>query len=431
MCHRFQFPFSSFVSAVLLVISGAACTEHPAREVVFAVGGAPAELAFWEMLADEFETKSGIPVRVLRRPSDTDQQRQSLIIALKANMSNPDVFLMDIAWIGLFSAADWLAPLENAVDSEPFFQHVIDRVDRRNGRLIALPVYMDAGMLYYRKDLLSQYGIDSPPDTWKKLIKTALRVQHAERKKNKNFYGFVWTGAQYEGLITVFMEFAGERGGFISEDGRIRLHVAPNVNAVNMMRDCIRTYGVTPPNAYTEMKEEEVRMMFQRSDALYERNWPYAWALHQSEGSPVRSKTGVSAVPAPVNGKRAATLGGFHIGISRFSDVLPEACEFVKFITSYRNQKRMAIRLGWNPGRRDLYEDSDVLAHAPHFKTLKEVFQQARPRPLEPYYTQISAIAQKHINSVLAGRADTDDALAAADREILDVLRRYGITKEK
>jgi multiple sugar transport system substrate-binding protein len=393
--------------------------------VVFAVGGAPSELDFWESLADEFEKDSGIAVRILRKPSDTAQQLQSLVIALKAGMSDPDVFLMDVAWIGLFSAAEWLAPIQEDVDGRPFFQRVLDSVDRRSGELIALPVYMDAGVLYYRTDLLATHGIERPPESWSELLDSARKIKKIESRSNRAFYGFVWSGAQYEGLITVFMEFAGSEGGFVSENERIRLNVPANVRALHLMRNLIWKYDITPPNAFTGMKEEEVRLSFQRGDALYERNWPYAWALHQSEGSPVRGKTGVAPIPAPEGGRSVSTLGGFHIGISRFSDARREALEFVKFVTSYEIQKRMLLQLGWNPGRQDLYEDPEVLKQAPHLKTLREVFRNARPRPLKPYYTQISSVAQKHINRVLAADADPEEALAAADREIEALLKRY------
>lgn len=406
----------------LLLLLSTACSQGPDRAVVFAVGGAPAELDFWENLADEFTRTSGIPVRILRQPSDTDQQRQSLVIALKARMKDPDVFLMDIAWIGLFSAADWLMPLEADMDTTPFFGQVIDTVDRFNGRLIALPVYMDAGVLYYRKDL-----VKAPPDTWQTLIASARKVQEAQRKTQPDFYGFVWTGAQYEGLITVFMEFAGTSGGFVEENEGIRLNCPANIRALRMMRELIQPLAVSPANTFTQMKEEEVRMAFQQGHILYERNWPYAWALHEADDSPVRGKTGVAQVPAPETGRSVSTLGGFHVGVSRYTNVKAEAMAFVQFITSYDNQKRMVMELGWNPGRQDLYDDPSILAKAPHFNALKSVFQHARPRPLKPYYSQISAVAQTHINRVLAGHAAPEEALAKADLEIQGILSRYQV----
>jgi multiple sugar transport system substrate-binding protein len=191
------------------------------------------------------------------------------------------------------------------------------------------------------------------------------------------------------------------------------------------MRDLIWEDKISPPNTYTTMREEEVRTYFQEGNALYERNWPYAWSLHQAKNSRVRGKTGVAPVPGPRQSTSGSTLGGFHIGVSAFSDVKGAAKEFVRFVTSFGSQKEMLLTLGWNPGRQDLYSEKEVLRQAPHLRELKVVFQRSRPRPLVPYYSQISAVAQKRINAVLANKVSAREALEAADREIKALLFRY------
>jgi multiple sugar transport system substrate-binding protein len=221
------------------------------------------------------------------------------------------------------------------------------------------------------------------------------------------------------------MEFAGAEGGFMREGSGIYLTSPENLAAVSFMRDLIWKHGVSPPNTYTTMREEEVRRYFQEGNALYERNWPYAWSLHQSKNSKVRGKTGVTSVPAPPGGTRISTLGGFHLGVSAFSDVKTAAKKFVKFATSSASQKKMVLNLGWNPGRQDLYSDLEILKAAPHFNKLKVVFQNSRPRPLVPYYSQLSAIAQRHIHAVLADKIPASQGLAGADREIQALLSRY------
>lgn len=401
------------------------CGGSDEEKVTFAVGGAPNELIYWEKVIGEFERQSKIQVEMLRKPSNTDHQRQSLIVSLKAEMSDPDVFLMDVAWVGLFAAAGWLEPLGDDFDRSPFFQTVIQSVDIMDGKLVALPVYMDGGVLYYRKDLLKQAGLNGPPRTWRELLSSAKKIQKQVRASNPNFYGFVWTGAQYEGLITVFMEFAGTEGGFILDGASVRLTSPDNLAALSFMRDLIWKEKISPPNTYTTMREEEVRTYFQEGNALYERNWPYAWSLHQAENSRVRGKTGVAPVPGPQQFTSGSTLGGFHIGVSAFSDVKGAAKEFVRFVTSFGSQKEMVLSLGWNPGRQDLYKEKEVLRQAPHLRELMVVFQQSRPRPLVPYYSQISAVAQKHINAVLADRVSAQKGLEAADREIEALLSRY------
>jgi multiple sugar transport system substrate-binding protein len=410
-------------------VVGLICACGPAdnRSVVFAVGGAPSEVAFWEELLQDFQRQSGIRVELLRQPADTDQRRQGLVTALNARQSEPDVFLMDVAWLGLFVASRWLEPLDGRVDAAPFFQRVIKLVDRQQGHLMALPVYLDCGILYYRRDLLEKFQLPGPPETWPELLSYARSVQRSMRRTNPRFYGFVWQGAQYEGLVCNFMEFSGSRGGFIQQGDALRLDVAANQTALNFMRDLIWQDRLSPPSTFTEMKEEQVRLYFQAGNALFERNWPYAWSLHQSPASKVRNKVGMAPLPAPLVGRRVSTLGGWHIGISRFSGRKRRSLEFLRFVTSYDTQKKIMSRMGWNPGREDLYDAPDILKQHPHYRELKEIFQTATPRPLLPYYTQISAIAQRYMNSVLADRISAGKALSRAQDEIDALQRRYEV----
>jgi multiple sugar transport system substrate-binding protein len=164
------------VYPILLCSLFVSCNGGSEKKVTFAVGGAPNELVYWEKVITEFERQSNIQVEMLRKPSNTDHQRQSLIISLKAEMSDPDVFLMDVAWVGLFAAARWLEPLGEDFDHSPFFQTVLQSVDIMDGKLIALPVYMDGGVLYYRKDLLKRAGLDGPPRTWGDLLSSAKKI---------------------------------------------------------------------------------------------------------------------------------------------------------------------------------------------------------------------------------------------------------------
>jgi multiple sugar transport system substrate-binding protein len=421
------------VCGVMLLPVGLAGTKAEARTVTFAVGGAPAEIAFWEEVIRDFTATTGIAVDLLRQPTDTGIRRQSLVVALQARQSDPDVFLMDVAWLAQFAASGWLVPLDRYLNRgecgrrDNFFEQILDLADTYKGKLVALPVYNDAGLLYYRADLFEKYGIPGPPETWDDLLRVARKVQSDMRRENPAFYGFVWQGAQYEGLITTFLEFAGADGGFVSRDGRIVVDTPENRRAAAFMRDLIHRHGISPPDTYTSMKEEEVRAYFQEGNALFERNWPYAYALHQGEDSAVRGKIGIAPVPAEGPGESVSTLGGWHVGLSAYSDAAPQAWALVCHITSYAVQKRLALRLAWNPGRKDVYADPDVLAEMPHFRQLRSVFENARPRPLLPYYTQLSEILQRRLSAVLAGRSSPEEALAAAQEEIDALLLRYGL----
>ena len=407
------------------------CAKKDNKVVTFAIGGTPNEIEFLEVITKEFEKQSGIKVNILRRPTDTDQRRQGLVVPLRSRKSNPDIFLMDVAWISQFVESGWLEPLENYIkkhklDINVYFKRILKLADTYNNVLMALPVYVDGGMLYYRKDLLQKYGYEDPPKTWKELISYSIAIQSKERKANKTFYGFVWQGAQYEGLICNFLEVAGSGGGgILIKDKKISLNTPENKKAVQYMYDLIYKYKISPPNTFTEMKEEEVRMFFQNGNSLFERNWPYAWALHSNEDSQVKNKVAITSLPHFPSGESISTLGGWHIGISKYSDVKNESFQFLKFITSYNTQKRLAMKLGWNPGRKDVYNDKEIIQKMPHFVVLKKIFERAYPRPKLPFYTLISEVLQRNINSVLCGRVDVDTALLAAEKEAQIIIDRY------
>ncbi len=416
------------LAAVLLTLSCARQEE----KVTLMLGGAPAELDYWEELIAGFIATTGIPVELMRQPTDTDQRRQGLLVPLKAGESDPDIFLMDIIWIGQFAASDWLEPLDafmarDGFDLAPFFRDIIDFADKYAGATVAMPVYIDAGLLYFRNDLLTQYGYDRPPDTWAELLEMSLEVQAAERKRNPEFWGFLWEGAQYEGLVCTFLEFALSNGGLLVDgNGDLVLNRDENVRALQFMRDLISVHAVSPPNTYTEMKEEEVRSTFQGGNALFERNWPYAWGLHQSEGSPVRGKVGIGLLPRFEGGRHAAALGGWHVGISKSSDAKNAAWELLKFIISREAQLGFALHLGWNPARRDLYDSEEIAEQAPHLVDLKAVFENAAARPNVPYYSLLSRALQQKVNAALSGSIEPQQALDEAQAEALEIVERYG-----
>lgn len=426
-----------FVTILVIGVGFTGCAQPVQKPtetstIVFAVGGAPSEVDYWHSVITKFETANpNIKVDLLLQPMDTATRMQTLVTPLSAKESTPDVFLMDVAWVGQFAASNWLAPLDSMVtkdnyDLSVFFKKTIDLADSYKSQLIALPVYIDAGLLYYRTDLLQKYGYTNPPTTWDELVQMAQKVQTGERATNSNFWGFVWQGKQYEGLVCDFLEYIVSNGGNILDaNGNPVLNSQNNITALTFMRDLINKYKVSPPNTYTEMTEEPVRTTFQSGNALFERNWPYAWGLHNASDSPVKGKVGIAPLPHFPGGESAATLGGWHIGMNVYSNNKDASWEFIKFVESYDTEKGFAMDLGWNPGRQDVYNDADVIAKAPYLKDLRSVFVGAVPRPGVPYYTKLSDAIQRYVNSAISGKMDPKEALDKAQEEVKTIIAEY------
>ena len=416
----------SIISLLLLFLILLPGCSKQKKELTIWVGGAPNEIAFWEEIINEFQKDSGIPVQLIRQPTYTDQRRQALVISLEAKQPNPDLFLMDVVWIKQFVESGWLQPLDSFIkednfSTDIFFKKIIEQVNMYNGKIYALPVFLDVGLLYYRSDLLNKYDYENPPETWEQLLEEAQNIS-----KKEKINGFVWQGAQYEGLVCTFNEFINSNNGGFFHNGEFRINTQGNIEALKFMQNLIWKYKISPENTFTEMKEEEVRRNFQSGDALFERNWTYAWKLHQSNDSPVKGKTGVTTLPHFANGKSSSTLGGWHIGLSKYSDMKKEAWELIKYITSYDVQKKMIMTIGWNPARKDVYDDPDVKKEIPQVNILKETLETSVARPSLPYYSELSEIIQRYVNNCLANKISSKEALNKIQKEAEKLKKLYG-----
>lgn len=408
---------------IICILTLTGCGQK--RSLTFMTGGTPNDFVFWEEVINDFKEETGIEVTLIRSATQTELRKQQIFIALRGHKSNPDVMVMDIAWIGQLAASEWLEPLDSYdIDTSIFFNNIITLADMHKNHIIGLPLYVDAGLLYYRKDLLEKYGYSSPPETWKQLSDMAVHIQKKERKHSPDFWGYVWQGAQYEGLVCNALEmFTSAGGGFFNDKNQLNLDSEENIRALQKMADFINKEKISPPNTYTDMKEEEARLLFHNGNALFQRNWPYAGILHDKEGSAVKGLFGTAVLPHFEGGRSAATLGGWHIGISKYSDRKQDAADFIKYITSYEVQKGLAVKLGHNPGREDVYNSDEL--KSTYLGALKEVLLTAVPRPVVPYYSQVSLILQKYINSAIAGERNPEDALKQAQVEIEEIIKTY------
>jgi multiple sugar transport system substrate-binding protein len=370
-------------------------------------------------------------VEVVRQPAATEQRKQGLVLALESRQPDPDVFLMDIIWITQFVRSGWLEPLDGyfrgaSLHPQQFFPSVVEKVDRHNDRYYALPAFLDVGVLYYRTDLLERHGFKGPPETWDDLVQQALSVQEVERRTNPHFNGFVWQGAQYEGLVCTFLEFIATHGGGLSAGGAVDLTRNGNIPALQFMQDLIRRWRISPPNTYTDMREEKVRRTFQRGNALFERNWLYAWSLHQQPGSAVRGKVGLTMLPHRPGSPTAAALGGWHLGISKTSDAKDRAWQLVTYLLSRETQRKLLMKLGWYSCRKDVYSDPGVQRKIAEFNHLQRIVDHAVSRPDLAYYDQVSRIIQRYVNDCLSGKRSARQAIATMQRETDRLEKFYG-----
>jgi multiple sugar transport system substrate-binding protein len=378
--------------------------------------------AYLAALIQQFEDEHpGIRVREEILPASTDEQHQFYVINLAGRAADFDVIDMDIIWVPEFARAGWLVELTDRIPPQelaPLSPAALE-ADRYDGRLWGVPWFVDAGMLFYRRDLLERYGF-GPPATYPELLEQAKHILAGEN--DPRLAGFVWQGLQYEGLVCAALEFIrGNGGDVLDRDGRPTLLSPATLEALEFIDALIREHRVTPPLVST-LNEEATRHIFQSGRAVFMRNWPYVWRLMNQEGSPVAGRVGMALVPHFPGHASAPTLGGFHLGVNAFSRHPDEALAFLRFMIRFEAQKQILLNVGVLPAHRDVLQDPDVLAAMPHLQQLVPALERVRPRPVTPYYLMISQILQPELSAIVAGIRKAEDAMRVANRQVRHLL---------
>ncbi len=289
-----------------------------------------------------------------------------------------------------------------------------------------MPWFTDAGVLYYRKDLLEKYG-EKPPTTWEELTASAEKIMKAEREAgNDKMWGYVWQGRAYEGLTCDALEWVASYNGgtIVDQNGKVTIN---NDNAKKALTTAAGWVDTISPPGVLNYGEEEARGVFQTGNAVFMRNWPYAWSLGNSDDSPVKDKIGVVALPkGGEDGSHAGTLGGWQLAVSKYSDNPEVAASLAMYLTSFEEQKRRAIEGSYNPTIEALYQDEEVLTAVPFFGSLYNTFANGTPRPSTATgakYNQVSNAFWNATHSVLSGSETADAALAKLQKNLNRISR--------
>jgi trehalose/maltose transport system substrate-binding protein len=395
-----------------------------AQTITVAAGAVGQELELTQAAAQRFmELNPGVTVRVLDTPDLADDRLGLYLQFFQAQSPEVDVFQIDVIWPG--DLAVHFVDLFEFGAREVADQHFPAIIENNtvDGRLIGIPWFTDAGLLYYRTDLLEQYGFDAPPATWSELTEMARVIQEGERAAgNADFWGFVWQGNAYEGLTCDALEWiaSNDGGTVITPDGVITVN---NPNAVEIIDLAASWVGTISPSGVTGFAEEDARLMFQAGNAAFMRNWPYAYSLGMAPDTAITGRFAVTPLPAGdiEGGRPAATLGGWQLGVSRYSQNPQLAADVALFLASYDEQKIRAVEGSLNPTIMALYEDADVLEAVPFFGDLFDVFVNAVARPstaTAPNYAQVSSAFYTAVHSVLTGQEDAETALAILELDL-------------
>jgi trehalose/maltose transport system substrate-binding protein len=275
-------------------------------------------------------------------------------------------------------------------------------------------------MLFFRQDLLDKYN-RNVPTTWKELADTAAYIVNHEKKNNPDLVGFVWQGRPYEGLTCVALEwidsFCG--GTIVDSRGNITVNNKMAIKALQTAKSWIG--NITPPQVL-DYAEYESRTVFQEGNAVFMRNWPFAWRMANFEGCPVKGKIGTAPIPkGSIDGKHSGTLGGWNLAVSKYSINPQEAVDLCLFMASPEIQLKRAVISGQAPTVTKLYQKNDFLSQQPFLKKMPKWINHSVARPSKitgRKYSKVSNKFYRAVHDVLSGRVEAARALTRLEKEL-------------
>ena len=332
-------------------------------------------------------------------PGEADAQRETLVQSLQAGNSDYDVMALDVIWTADFAANQYLAPLEGdlAVDTGGLLDATVESATY-NDTLYALPQNTNGQLLFRNTEVVAE-----EPGDWDELVASCEEVEADDVEC------LTLQLSQYEGLTvnTVgFME--GWGGSVLDDDGNVTVDSDESKAGLQALVDAYDD-GVISGES-TAATEEETNLAFVEGRTAYAINWPYMYTNAEGEASEIAGSVEVSPLVG-ADGVGVSTLGGYNNGININSENKATARDFIEFIVNEDNQMSFA-EASFPPVLASIYDDESLTEQFPYLPALKTSLENAAPRPVSPFYPEISKAVQDNAYAALTAGKSVDDATA-------------------
>jgi multiple sugar transport system substrate-binding protein len=417
---------AGLAGAALLGASGCGGGGSGSGDVIFSMGPDDPNKTYTK-LVEKFnkQHKGEFQVTIREMPADTGAYFDKLRTEFQAGGGEIDVIGGDTIWPIQFAAQGWVMDLsENFPETEQNkFLPAPIQASIYEDAIYGVPWYEDAGVLYYRSDLLDKAGYSGPPKTWDELKEMALKITKDENIPN----GFVFQGKNYEGGVCDALEYIRTHGGDVLSDvtsGEVIIDSPEAIAGLETYHSMI-TDGVAPKSVAT-MDETVSVPVFGNGESVFLREWPGTYGDIAGGAYKIKAdQVGVTSIPVSGSNESSSTLGGWTFMINAQSDVQDEAWEFVNFMTSFESLKYRAINGGYISARKKILDDPDVQEAIPTVKLAKDVLlDYATSRPVTQYYGDMSLEMQEQFNNALTGDASPQQACETLQKSLASIMEQ-------
>jgi multiple sugar transport system substrate-binding protein len=377
-----------------------------------------------EKLIREFNERNRGEIQVNWRemPASSADYYEQIQAELQSGKSSVDVIGGDVIWPAQFAANGYILDLSDRFAEsmrDDYLEGPLGSV-QYEGKTWGVPWFTDAGMFYYRRDLLERSGFSEPPKTWGEMKQMVEKVQADQRTR----YGFVFQGAQDEGGVVDALEHVWNAGGDVLDGERVVIDSPEAAEGLSLRRSMI-VEGFAP-QAAGDYTTQESQVIFTNGDVVFMRNWPFVYGLlSDPETSQVKPEQ-VDIAPLPVadqGDESFSGLGGWNFMVNAGSeDKMDEIWTFIEFMSAPEQQKRFALESARLPTLRSLYQDQEALEGLPVAKLGRDALESARPRPVSPYHSDMSLVMAEQFNASLKGDKPVEQALRELQAELQNIV---------
>jgi multiple sugar transport system substrate-binding protein len=337
-------------------------------------------------------------------PDEADQQRQQMVQNTQIKNPKMGTIQVDVVWTAEFAAKGYILPLPaDQFPTEGMLPAAVDSATYFN-KVYAYPIASNAGLLFYRKDLLDKYNVQ-PPTTFDEMKAACDKIRGGENNAKLECYAGQYN--KYEGLTVNFDEAVHGAGGVIvGDDGKPNVATPEATKGLQTLTDWFKE-GYIPKGAIT-WTEEEGRQAFQNGNLIFHRNWPYVYPLANKTDGSSKIAGKFDVVPLPgIAGPGVSSLGGGNYAIAANAENKGTAADFIKFMAAAEQQKARTLVTSDPPIVAALYSDAEVVKKYPYFPTLLKSIETAKPRPKAVEYGDVTLAIQDAAYSSLPGGGTT------------------------
>ncbi len=383
-------------------------------------GGGQAQLAR-ECSTDQYK------INFEQLPNSASDQQTQLLRRLAAGDSQMDLMSVDPAFVTQFAAAGYFAPVPQdmvkKIKSGGTVQSSVE-ASTYDGKIIAVPFWANTQLLWYRKSVAKRAGLDmSKPVTWDQIIDAAKKTDTDIGVQAAQYEGYsVWINALVEGagghiVKNPSADYKQMKMGLDSPAGRKAAEVIHRVAAT----------GVGGPAMGSSEETQSLDLFGAKKTSGFLVNWPYVYnALGPgANGKNVpwyKNDLGFTMYPVTKKGaKPAPPFGGIELAVGASSKHPDLAYQAAKCITSAKHQAEYMVGTGNPAAAKASYDNPAVKKAFPNglAALIKKSLEHAAPRPLSPYWGDISTALQQKFSPPGSVNKKTP---AITQKFVLDVL---------